>query len=70
MPDLNIKVCVHHGPKRSTIPSELAKYDVVITTYQILVSEFDKSHPDPNKGAQAGCFGVHWFRVILDEAHR
>ncbi|KAK3402169.1 SNF2 family N-terminal domain-containing protein [Sordaria brevicollis] len=69
MPDLNIKVCVHHGPKRSTDPSELAKYDVVITTYQILVSEHDKSHPDPNKGAQAGCFGVHWFRVILDEAH-
>lgn len=69
MPDLNIKVCVHHGPKRATIPSELTKYDVVITTYQILVSEFDKSHPDPNKGAQAGCFGVHWFRVILDEAH-
>ncbi|KAK3342470.1 SNF2 family N-terminal domain-containing protein [Neurospora tetraspora] len=69
MPDLNIKVCVHHGPKRSTTPSELTKYDVVITTYQILVSEHDKSHPDPNKGAQAGCFGVHWFRVILDEAH-
>ncbi|EGO54104.1 hypothetical protein NEUTE1DRAFT_87171 [Neurospora tetrasperma FGSC 2508] len=69
MPDLNIKVCVHHGPKRSTVPAELAKYDVVITTYQILVSEHDKSHPDPNKGAQAGCFGVHWFRVILDEAH-
>ncbi|KAK3504003.1 SNF2 family N-terminal domain-containing protein [Neurospora crassa] len=68
-PDLNIRVCVHHGPKRSTVPAELAKYDVVITTYQILVSEHDKSHPDPNKGAQAGCFGVHWFRVILDEAH-
>lgn len=69
MPDLNIKVCVHHGPKRSTDPSELAKYDIVITTYQTLVSEHDKSHPDSNKGAQAGCFGVHWFRVILDEAH-
>ncbi|KAH8882127.1 hypothetical protein GQ53DRAFT_462445 [Thozetella sp. PMI_491] len=63
-----LKVCVHHGPQRTKDPSHLARYDVVITTYQILVSEHGSSSPDP-KGLQAGCFGVHWFRVILDEAH-
>lgn len=66
--DHAIKVCVHHGPNRTKSFKELAKYDVVITTYQILVSEYGNSSPDP-EGVQAGCFGVHWYRVILDEAH-
>ncbi|KAK4158367.1 transcription termination factor 2 [Chaetomidium leptoderma] len=64
-----LKVYVHHGPQRTKDPKVLAKYDVVITTYQILVSEHGHSNPDSTKGPQAGCFGIHWFRVILDEAH-
>ncbi|KAK4100561.1 hypothetical protein N658DRAFT_559604 [Parathielavia hyrcaniae] len=64
-----LRVCVHHGPQRTKDPKVLAKYDVVITTYQILVSEHGNSNPDPSRGPQAGCFGIHWFRVILDEAH-
>ncbi|KAL1836932.1 hypothetical protein VTJ49DRAFT_4493 [Mycothermus thermophilus] len=67
--DHKLRVCVHHGPQRTKDPKDLAKYDVVITTYQILVSEHGNSHPDPSKKPQAGCFGIHWFRVILDEAH-
>ncbi|KAK4170995.1 putative ATP-dependent helicase [Triangularia setosa] len=66
---LELKVCVHHGPQRTKDVNQLAKYDVVITTYQILVSEHGNSHPDPVKSPQVGCFGVHWYRVILDEAH-
>ena len=66
--DHALKVCVHHGPQRTKDPKVLARYDVVITTYQSLVSEQGNSSPDPD-GLQAGCFGVHWFRVILDEAH-
>ncbi|KAL2021283.1 hypothetical protein VTK56DRAFT_7362 [Thermocarpiscus australiensis] len=64
-----LKVCVHHGPQRTKDPKVLGRYDVVITTYQTLVSEHGNSNPDPSKGPQAGCFGIHWFRVILDEAH-
>ncbi|KAL2162184.1 hypothetical protein VTH06DRAFT_7097 [Thermothelomyces fergusii] len=67
--DRALKVCVHHGPQRAKDPKELAKYDVVITTYQILVSEHGSSHPDPSRAPQVGCFGIHWYRVILDEAH-
>ncbi|KAK0629006.1 SNF2 family N-terminal domain-containing protein [Bombardia bombarda] len=63
-----LKVLVHHGPGRTKEPSVLARHDVVITTYQILVSEFGNSNPD-GTGLQAGCFGIHWYRVILDEAH-
>lgn len=60
-----LSVCVHHGPNRTKRYQDLAKYDVVITTYQILVSE----HGHSSETLKAGCFGLHWYRVILDEAH-
>lgn len=60
-----LSVCVHHGPNRTKRFQDLAKYDVVITTYHILVSE----HSHSSDNLKAGCFGVHWYRVILDEAH-
>ncbi|KAF4978603.1 hypothetical protein FZEAL_5052 [Fusarium zealandicum] len=63
-----LKVCVHHGPNRTKRFKELAMYDVVITTYQILVSEHGHSS-DAENGVKAGCFGLHWWRVVLDEAH-
>lgn len=60
-----LSVCVHHGPNRTKRFQDLAKYDVVITTYHILVSE----HGHSSDTLKSGCFGVHWYRVILDEAH-
>lgn len=63
-----LRVRVHHGPQRTKRFEDLKKYDVVITTYQILVSEHGSSS-EREDGPQAGCFGIHWYRVILDEAH-
>ncbi|GKT65837.1 SNF2 family helicase [Colletotrichum tofieldiae] len=63
-----LKVCVHHGPQRTKKFKDLAAYDVVVTTYQVLVSEWGHSSEDDN-GVKAGCFGLHWWRVVLDEAH-
>ena len=63
-----LRVCVHHGPQRTKRFEDLRKYDVVITTYQILVSEHGSSS-EREDGPQVGCFGLHWYRVILDEAH-
>lgn len=60
-----LSICVHHGPNRTKRFQDLAKYDVVITTYQILVSE----HGHSSDTLKTGCFGIHWYRVILDEAH-
>jgi SNF2 family DNA or RNA helicase len=60
-----LSVCVHHGANRTKRFQDLNRYDVVITTYQILVSEFGHT----SDTLKAGCFGVHWYRVILDEAH-
>ncbi|KAL9000717.1 MAG: hypothetical protein Q9169_000753 [Polycauliona sp. 2 TL-2023] len=63
-----LSVCVHHGPQRTRNFKDLRKYDVVITTYQILVSEYSSSS-DRGDGLKVGCFGLQWYRVILDEAH-
>ena len=60
-----LKVCVHHGPKRAKNFKDLRKYDIVITTYQTLSSENDES----GGSLKVGCFGIRWYRVILDEAH-
>lgn len=64
----SLRVIVHHGPQRTKRFQDLKKYDVVITTYQILVSEFGSSS-STTEGLKVGCFGIHWYRVILDEAH-
>jgi SNF2 family DNA or RNA helicase len=60
-----LRVCVHHGPKRAKSSRDLKKFDVVITTYQTLTSE----HADSAGDVRTGCFGVKWYRIILDEAH-
>jgi SNF2 family DNA or RNA helicase len=60
-----LRVCVHHGPQRAKGYKELKKYDVVITTYHTLVSE----HGSSEGNVKVGCFGLNWYRIILDEAH-
>ena len=63
-----LRILVHHGPQRTRRYEDLRKYDVVITTYQILTSEHGNSSDQPG-GLKVGCFGGHWYRVVLDEAH-
>jgi SNF2 family DNA or RNA helicase len=60
-----MRVLVHHGPQRTKDYKALRKYDVVITTYQTLSSE----HTSSGGKGKVGCFGLNWYRVILDEAH-
>ncbi len=63
-----LKVLVHHGPNRTKSVDKLKQYDIVITTYQVLASEHASCGDSPN-GLKKGCFGVHWYRAMLDEAH-
>ena len=61
----SLQVCVHHGPNRAKDYKALKKFDVVITTYQVLASEYGACTED----TKVGCFSVRWWRIILDEAH-
>ncbi|CAO2655765.1 Nn.00g045680.m01.CDS01 [Neocucurbitaria sp. VM-36] len=63
-----LKVLVHHGPSRTKSSEKLKQYDVVITTYQVLASEHAACGDGPD-GLKKGCFAVHWYRTMLDEAH-
>ncbi|KAF8499268.1 P-loop containing nucleoside triphosphate hydrolase protein [Russula emetica] len=97
-----LRVYVYHGNARRLDPTFLADFDVVITTYSTLATEYSKQtrsleegddvasdsgneangkrskttktgkrkRPAPNgTEATSPLQSVHWFRVILDEAH-
>uniref|UniRef100_A0A336MPJ0 Transcription termination factor 2 n=1 Tax=Culicoides sonorensis TaxID=179676 RepID=A0A336MPJ0_CULSO len=55
-----VSLYVHHGYNREPKSKYLAREDIVVTTYQIVASEYKTN---------AALFGVKWNRIILDEAH-
>ncbi|KAI0675019.1 SNF2 family N-terminal domain-containing protein [Trametes maxima] len=68
--------CVYYGKNRALSPSELKKYDIVITTYQTVALEHDlgasakSGAPTAKKQkTEKALFDVHWKRIILDEGH-
>ena len=72
-----LSVYIHHGPSRKRDCREFAKYDVVVSTYNILtqehIAEQSGAVPDGVDDGEVyparGVFGVRWWRVVLDEAH-
>ncbi|TID16721.1 hypothetical protein CANINC_004173 [Pichia inconspicua] len=59
----SVKVIQFHGPKRPTEPEVLFLYDVVITSYATLASEFEKDNSPLFNSSYT------FRRVVLDEAH-
>jgi SWI/SNF-related matrix-associated actin-dependent regulator of chromatin subfamily A3 len=55
-----LDVFVYYGAERDRRRRAVAVHDVVLTTYNTLVSE---------AGSRDGLFGVNWLRIIADEAH-
>ena len=47
-------------------PQDFSKYDVVVTTYQTLASDWASGGQIPKS---KGLYSVRWRRVILDEGH-
>ncbi|KAF8345940.1 SNF2 family N-terminal domain-containing protein [Amanita rubescens] len=71
-----IEYIVYHGSNRSFNSQELAKYDVVITTYQTVSGEYTGDSTNGQSGpskkrkkSEKTLFGVQWKRIILDEGH-
>ena len=59
----HLKVGIHDGPNRTRNPSDLLKYDVVISPYSVMV---EKGKP---KGEPTVLHLLNWGRIILDEGH-
>ncbi|ORX98845.1 hypothetical protein K493DRAFT_257864 [Basidiobolus meristosporus CBS 931.73] len=67
-------VYVHHGPSRTKDPLKLKQYDIVITTYNVVASEYTKESKKkdddvPKAKSKLGpLYQMKWYRVVLDEA--
>ncbi|KAH8702541.1 putative SNF2 family helicase [Talaromyces proteolyticus] len=61
------KILVYHGAGKKEA-ANLSQYDVVITSYGALVSEYTPNVKGPLSRAK-GLYSVHWRRVVLDEGH-
>ena len=58
---------IYHGSNRIKDPVELAKFDMVITTYGSVSNEL--SSRNKGKDGQYPLEQLGWFRIVLDEAH-
>ncbi|KXN85344.1 Putative SWI/SNF-like matrix-associated actin-dependent regulator [Leucoagaricus sp. SymC.cos] len=72
-----ISACVYYGSNRNMSVEELKSYDVVITTYQTITSEYGSLDAGGGNGfgtkkkrkSEQVLFSMDWKRVILDEGH-
>ncbi|KAI8320082.1 hypothetical protein GQ54DRAFT_247980, partial [Martensiomyces pterosporus] len=64
----SLSVHPYHGSTRAKNPKKLCKYDVVLTTYNVLQSD-RKLYKVPEDPYVSPLQAVHWHRVVLDEAH-
>lgn len=56
-----LRIQMYHGSNRVKNAAKLAEFDLVVTTYQTLGSDFSTGKSPLHQ--------VEWFRVILDESH-
>uniref|UniRef100_A0A0D9VGJ6 RING-type domain-containing protein n=1 Tax=Leersia perrieri TaxID=77586 RepID=A0A0D9VGJ6_9ORYZ len=61
----SVSIYVHYGQNRPKEASLIGESDIVLTTYGVLSSEFSNEGSTEN----GGLYCIHWFRVVLDEAH-
>ncbi|XP_059587002.1 helicase-like transcription factor isoform X2 [Alligator mississippiensis] len=61
-PDVHLNVYVYYGPDRSKDPALLSRQDIVLTTYNILASDYGSRGDSP-------LHKLKWLRVVLDEGH-
>ena len=74
--DRALSVYTYHGSGRTKMSAtEFSQYDVVITTYQTLATDYlpkakgDSAKLPEKKLRESGLYSMEWRRVILDEGH-
>ncbi|KIW01676.1 uncharacterized protein PV09_06859 [Verruconis gallopava] len=70
-PEHTLRVTTYHGTRKIDLNAKsIAEYDVVITTYDTLMSEYWNGNKKPAPvPRQTGLFSINWRRIILDEGH-
>ncbi|KAM3067424.1 hypothetical protein ACMFMG_011573 [Clarireedia jacksonii] len=63
----SLKYYVYHGTSRIKDVKKLAEYDIIITTYGSVASEFN--FRNKQKKGNYPLEEMNWFRIVLDEAH-
>ena len=76
-----LSVLVFHGSNKSDPKIDISDYDVVVTSYGTLVSDYkatglgakakgsESSAPKKPRKSKRSLFGRIWRRVVLDEGH-
>ncbi|KAF1945397.1 hypothetical protein EJ02DRAFT_369849 [Clathrospora elynae] len=68
-PEHALRVMLWHGQRKQPItPGQIASYDVVISTYESVSSDWF-SQKTSTLPRSSGPFSIKWRRVILDEGH-
>jgi SWI/SNF-related matrix-associated actin-dependent regulator of chromatin subfamily A3 len=72
--DSTLSYLVFHGSTKKDAKIDLDEYDVIITSYGSLMSDYKSSGLEQNPGkvinkTKRGLFGRLWRRVVLDEGH-
>ena len=65
-----VRLLTYHGSGRNQDPSFLQSFDIVLTTYGVVLSDFKhyESGKSTNKRVlEKGLFVLNWRRVVLDE---
>jgi SWI/SNF-related matrix-associated actin-dependent regulator of chromatin subfamily A3 len=67
----NMKVLTYHGSNRKRMTHrEFGEYDVVVTSYGTLGTEYSSNGKTAEKiPRKDGLFCINWARVVLDEGH-
>ncbi|KFQ44367.1 Helicase-like transcription factor, partial [Nestor notabilis] len=60
--DFHVNIYIYYGSDRSRDPSFLSEQDIVLTTYNILATDYGMRGDSP-------LHKVTWLRIVLDEGH-
>ncbi|OAP57411.1 hypothetical protein AYL99_08149 [Fonsecaea erecta] len=63
-----VRYTIFHGPDRQQ-SANIQDYDIVITTYTTVVSEWKNCRASRSQTDCSSLFKTFWHRIILDEAH-